>query len=54
MRCGYDIPVMILLQAYLYIYSLLGGVMFKSTLLEQLCSLLNDLPPLETFLELLL
>jgi hypothetical protein len=29
MRCGYEVPGMILLQAYLYTYSLLTRVTFK-------------------------
>jgi len=29
-KCGYDVPGMILLQTYLYTYSLLRGVTFKA------------------------
>jgi len=29
MRCGYEVPGIILLQSYLYTYSLLRGVTFK-------------------------
>jgi hypothetical protein len=49
MRCGYEIPGMILLQAYLCTYSLLRGVTFSSNALSPMM-----LPLLETFLKLLL
>jgi hypothetical protein len=29
MRCGYEVPIMMLLQANLYAYSLLVGVTFE-------------------------
>jgi hypothetical protein len=54
MICGYEIPRIILLQAYVYTYRLLRGVTFKVLPLSSyaLCSVM--LPLLEKFLELLL
>jgi len=52
--CGYEVPGMILLQIYLYNYSLLRGLTFE---LLPLCSYAPSpmmLPLMETFLELLL
>jgi hypothetical protein len=43
MKHGSEVPSMILLQAYLYTYSLLRGVTFKVLpLLEYLCTYPND------------
>jgi len=36
--CGYEVLGMLLLQAYLFIYSLLRGVTFEVPPLEQLCT----------------
>jgi hypothetical protein len=54
MRCGYEVPGLILLQAYPYTYSLLRGVTFK--VLPLMCYALNPmmLPLLGAILELLL
>jgi hypothetical protein len=55
MRCAYEGPGMILLQAsYLYPYSLLRGVTFEVLPLSSYAFSPMMLPLLETFLELLL
>jgi hypothetical protein len=52
MRCGYEVPGMILLQAYLYTYSLLIDVTFEVCLLSSYALSQTMLLLLETFLEL--
>jgi hypothetical protein len=54
MRCGYEVPGMILLQACLYTYSLLRGVTFEVLPLSSYALSPTILPLLETFVELLL
>jgi len=54
MRCGYEVTGMILLQAYLYTYSLLRGVTFEVLPLSSYALSPMMLPLLETFLEFLL
>jgi hypothetical protein len=49
MRCGYEVPGMILLQAYLFTYSLLRGVTFEVPLLSNYALSPTVLPLLETF-----
>jgi len=51
---GYEVPGIILLQAYLYICSLLRAVTFKVLPLSSYALSSTMLPLLETFLELLL
>jgi hypothetical protein len=53
-RCGYEVPGMILLQAFLYTYSLLRWVTFKVLPLSSYELSPIMLPRLETFLEILL
>jgi hypothetical protein len=53
MRCGYDVPGMILLQSYLYTYSLLRGITFKAFPMSSYALRPMTLPMSETFLELL-
>jgi hypothetical protein len=54
MKCGYEVPEIILLHAYLYTYSLLKGFTFKVLPLSSY-ALSQMMPPLlQTFLELLL
>jgi len=50
-RCGYEVQRMILLQAYLYAYSLLRGVIFEVHPLSNYAFSTMMLPLLETFLE---
>jgi hypothetical protein len=52
--CGYEVPGIILLQACLYPYSLLRGVIFEVLHLHSYALSPMMLSPLETFLELLL
>jgi hypothetical protein len=52
--CGYEVAGMILLQAYLYTYSLLRGVTFEVLPFSSYALSPRMLPLLETFLELLL
>jgi hypothetical protein len=47
--CGYEVPRMILLQAYLYAYSLLRGVTFETPPLSSYAFCPTMLPLLETF-----
>jgi len=54
MRCGYTVPGMILLKAYLYTYNLLKGITFKVLLLESYVLIPMMLPLLETLLDILL
>jgi len=54
MRCGYGVPKTILLQAYLYIYSLPREVTFELLPLNRYALSITMLPLLKTFLELLL
>jgi len=53
-RCGYEVPGVILLHAYLYTYSLLRKVTFKVLPLSSYAFIPMMLPLLEIFLELLL
>jgi hypothetical protein len=53
-RCVCEVPGLILLQAYLYTYSLLRGVTFSVLSLSTYALRPTMLPLLETFLELLL
>jgi hypothetical protein len=53
-RCGYEVPGIILLEPYLYTYSLLRGVTFKILPLDSYTLSPTMLPLLETFLQLLL
>jgi hypothetical protein len=52
--CDYEVPGMILLQAYLYTYSLRREVTFKVPPLSSYASSPVMLPLLQTFLEILL
>jgi hypothetical protein len=54
MRCGYEVPGMVLLQAYLHTYSLLRGVTFKVLPFSSYAFSPKMLLLLETVLELLL
>jgi hypothetical protein len=54
MRCGCEVPGVILLHPYLYTYSLLRGIAFKVFPLSSYAVSPMMLPQLETFLELLL
>jgi hypothetical protein len=54
MRCGYEVPGMVLLQAYPCICSILRGVTFEALPLSSYALSPMILPLLETFLELLL
>jgi len=54
MTSGYEVPGMVLLQAYLYMHCLLIEVTFKVPLLSSCALSPLMLPLLETFLELLL
>jgi hypothetical protein len=54
MRCDSEVPGMILLQAYLYTYSLLRGVIFEVLPLSTCACSPTVLPLVETFLGLLL
>jgi hypothetical protein len=53
-RCYYEVPGMILLQAYLYAYTLLRGVTFEVLPLNSHALSPSMLPLLETFSGLLL
>jgi hypothetical protein len=53
-RSGYEVPGMILLQAYLCTYSSLTGVSFEVITLSSYTLSSTMLPLLETFLEFLL
>jgi hypothetical protein len=53
-RCGYEVPGMILLNAYLCTYSILRGVSFEVLPLRGYTLRSTKLPLLKTFLELLL
>jgi len=53
-RCGWEIPGMISLQAYLYPYSLMKGVTFEVLPLSNYTLSPMMLPMIGTFLELLL
>jgi hypothetical protein len=52
MRCGYEIPGIILLQIYMNAYSLLRGVTFEVLPLSSCALSPTMLPLLEAFLEL--
>jgi hypothetical protein len=52
--CGFEVAGVILLQSYLYTYSLLRGVTFEALYLSSYALSPTMLPLLETFLELLL
>jgi len=54
MNCGYEVPVMIALQAYPYTYSLLREVTFEVRPLSSCAFSPTMLPLFETFLDLLL
>jgi len=51
MRCGYEVPRMILLKAHLCTYSLLSGVNFEVHPLRNYALSPTMLPLLETFFE---
>jgi len=54
MRCGHEVAIKILLQAYLYTYSLLRRVTFKELPLGSYALSIMMLPLFEIFLKLLL